>query len=70
MIKNIFAKMNSGQNINNINADLNALQTAIQELKILEAKSIAAQHLANTETILKDLIKKFAFIFDISYHKL
>jgi hypothetical protein len=57
MIKNIFTKMNSGQNINNINADLNALQTAIQELKILEAKSIAAQHLANTETILKDLNK-------------
>jgi hypothetical protein len=57
LIKTLESKMNSGQNINNLNADLNALQTAIQELKLLEAKSIAVQHLANKETILKDLNK-------------
>jgi hypothetical protein len=57
LIKTLESKMNSGQSINNLNVDLKALQTAIQELKLLEAKSIAAQHLANKEIILKDLNK-------------
>jgi hypothetical protein len=57
LIKRLDSKMNSGQNNNNLYVDLNALQTAIQELKLLEAKSISAQHLANKETILKDLNK-------------
>jgi hypothetical protein len=57
LIKRLDSKMNSGQNNNNLYADLNALQTAIQELKLLEARSIAAMNLKNTATILNDLNK-------------
>ncbi len=47
--------MNSNASNKPLSADLNAIQTAIQELKILEAKSIAKRNLSNKEDIINDL---------------
>ena len=55
MIKSIFAKMNKNGSNNLLGADLIAIHTAIQELKILEAKSIAKQNMVHKDSILNDL---------------
>ncbi len=47
--------MNSNASAKPLSADLNAIQTAIQELKILEAKSIAKQNMVHKDSILNDL---------------
>jgi hypothetical protein len=55
--KSLYNLMNGQQNTSNNALDFNALQTALEELKILEGKKLATYNLKHQEAILEDLNK-------------
>jgi hypothetical protein len=57
LIKSIQSQMSNNPNSNHLSFELRAIQTVLQEQKMLEAKSLAIQNILNKEAILSDLNK-------------
>jgi hypothetical protein len=57
LIKTSLGKMNESHSSINANFNLNEIHGALQDIKILEAKLLAASHMASKETVLKNLNK-------------